>query len=326
MTDRLQMIHDWLDTDLDMIIDDLQPASEDASFRKYYRISSAGISYIVMDAPPDKENCSPFLDVSERLRCCDVNVPEIFAQDLNKGLLLISDLGNELYLDKLNKNNADELYRDAFSALLKIQLQASVDNLPDYTHTLLLQEMHLFRDWLLDKHLGFQDEDRLSLLDEIFAILVESAMMQTKVFVHRDFHSRNLMLNNNNPGIIDYQDAVLGPLTYDLVSLLKDCYVKWPQLKVQQWCKEYYRELSAVFDVQLNEEEFIRCFDLMGVQRHLKASGIFARLNHRDHKPAYMNDIPRTLSYIVELEDLYPELGGLIDLLQNHVLPSLKKQ
>jgi aminoglycoside/choline kinase family phosphotransferase len=325
MTDRLQLLRDWLRVDLKLVASDLSPASEDASFRRYYRIAVAGDSYIVMDAPPDKEDCGPFLDVTERLLNCGVNAPKVFAKDLDKGFLLLSDLGAELYLDKLNDNNADELYGDAINALLKIQAYAVVDNLPDYTESLLMQEMTLFRDWLLDKHLRKPLTGKaLKQLEEVFVLLVKSAMSQPQLFVHRDFHSRNLILNKNNPGIIDYQDAVLGPISYDLVSLLKDCYVKWPQSKVEQWTQEYYKQISDVMNVQLSKDDFKRCFDLMGVQRHLKASGIFARLYHRDHKPDYLKDIPRTLSYIVDLKDEYPELHNLIALLQDNVLPAMK--
>ncbi len=325
MTERLQMLRDWLQLDLSLTIDDLVPASEDASFRKYFRIISGQKTYIVMDAPPEKENCGPFLDVSERLQRCGTNAPEVYAKDLERGFLLLSDLGTELYLDKLSGNNADQLYRDAITALLKMQFHASVEKLPDYSEKLLMQEMALFRDWLLDKHLGSPLTGKsLKQLEDLFVLLIESAKSQPQVFVHRDYHSRNLILNRNNPGIIDYQDAVLGPLSYDLVSLLKDCYIKWPQSRVQKWSGDYYRQLVSNYDVQLSAESFKRCFDLMGVQRHLKASGIFARLNHRDHKPGYLQDIPRTLSYIVDLEGVYPELEHLIDLLQNSVLPVMQ--
>jgi aminoglycoside/choline kinase family phosphotransferase len=253
-------------------------------------------------------------------------VPEIFARDLDKGFLLLSDLGTELYLDKLNSTNADELYKDAISALLKIQVNASIENLPAYSESLLMQEMTLFRDWLLDKHLGIPLRGKaLKQLEQLFVFLTGAAMSQPKVFVHRDYHSRNLLLNDNNPGIIDYQDAVFGPLSYDLVSLLKDCYIKWPQVKVQAWVQQYYEQLVDVISVKMSADEFRRSFDLMGVQRHLKASGIFARLNHRDGKPGYLEEIPMTLSYIVDLKDDYPELQNLVSLLQNSVLPAMKQ-
>ena len=324
MTDRLSMLHKWLHGDLAMEVYELAPASEDASFRQYYRITSSGKSYIVMDAPPGKEDCRPFLDVTERLHCSGVNVPEVFAQDLENGFLLLSDLGIESYLDKLNQQNADSLYDDAIRSLLRMQSEAPVENLPDYSESLLMQEMNLFREWLLEKHLQISlntgDRDQL---EELFQLLIESATAQPQVFVHRDFHSRNLIFNEDNPGIIDYQDAVLGPVTYDLVSLLKDCYIKWPRSKVELWLQWYYDKLVEGTDIEIGQQEFKRGFDLMGVQRHLKASGIFARLFHRDGKTAYLQDIPRTLSYIVDLSDEYAGLQIIVDLLRTTVLPGL---
>ncbi len=324
MTDRLQMLHEWLHVDLDMKTYNLVPASADASFRRYFRVNSAGEAYIVMDAPPDKEDCRPFLDVTRRLLRCGVNVPRIFAHDVDKGFLLLSDLGTELYLDILNAENADSLYSDAISALLKMQSHAATDKLPDYSASLLMQEMGLFRDWLLDRHLQKPLKGKLlTQLQGVFDLLADSAMAQPQVFVHRDFHSRNLLLNQHNPGIIDYQDAVLGPLSYDLVSLLKDCYIKWPKAKLEHWLEQYRKQLADVTQVHVSKQEFIRYFDLMGVQRHLKASGIFARLYHRDGKSDYLKDIPRTLSYIVDLKHDYPELDCLITLLEDSIVPAL---
>jgi N-acetylmuramate 1-kinase len=325
MTDRLHMLHQWLCIDLNMLAYDLAPASEDASFRQYYRVVSAGESRIVMDAPPEKEDCRPFLDVTQRLLASGVNAPKVFAQDLGKGFLLLTDLGEELYLAKLDESNADSLYGDAIGALLKMQVHAPLENLPPYDESLLMQEMGLFRDWLLAKHLQKPLAGKaLKQLEDLFALLTESALGQTQVFVHRDFHSRNLILNQNNPGIIDYQDAVLGPLSYDLVSLLKDCYIKWPRSRVEQWLSQYHEQLADAMNIQVSRDEFRRCFDLMGVQRHLKVGGIFARLYLRDGKDGYLKDIPRTLSYIVDLKDDYPELAWLITLLQDSVLPGLE--
>ncbi len=327
MTDRLSMLHEWLRVDLGLTNYDLQPASEDASFRRYYRVITAGKTQIVMDAPPDKEDCQPFLDVTKRLLAADVNVPCVFAQDLQQGFLLLSDLGTRLYLGELNENRADRLYGDAITTLVKMQTRSSVENLPLYTEALLIQEMGLFNDYLLDKHLQQPlTEQPLAQLRALFVYLAESATSQPQVFVHRDFHSRNLILNQNNPGVIDYQDAVVGPVSYDLVSLLKDCYIKWPQSKVEQWLLQYHRQLVNVMGVQVSREEFRRWFDLMGVQRHLKASGIFARLYHRDGKTDYLKDIPRTLSYILDLKDEYPELQYLMALLQDTVLPGLARR
>ncbi|MFT5131707.1 MAG: aminoglycoside/choline kinase family phosphotransferase [Gammaproteobacteria bacterium] len=324
MTDRLSMLHQWLRVDLDMKSYDLACASEDASFRRYYRVVSDGDSHIVMDAPPDKEDCRAFLDVTERLLRSGINVPIVYAQDLQKGFLLLSDLGRSLYLDKLCDENADALYTDAIRSLVKMQIHAPLNNLPSYSESLLMQEMCLFRDWLLERHCQISlNTTEQSQLNEVFQLLSESATKQAQVFVHRDFHSRNLILNDRNPGVIDYQDAVTGPVSYDLVSLLKDCYIKWPLSKVDRWVQLYLEFLAEASDLQIGKDEFKRHFDLMGVQRHLKASGIFARLNHRDGKPDYLKDIPRTLSYIVDLSNDYPELKNLIALLQGKVIPGL---
>jgi hypothetical protein len=327
MTDRLSMLHEWLRVDLDMANYELAPASQDASFRRYFRIVSSETSYIVMDAPPEKEDCTAFLSVTERLQKCDVNVPEVFARNLRQGFLLLSDLGTELYLDKLNDENADGLYSDAIRTIVKMQTGGSVKDLPAYNLSLLMQEMNLFRDWLVEKHCRLSlNEAELKQLELVFQLLTESALKQTVVFVHRDFHSRNLLLNKINPGVIDYQDAISGPQSYDLVSLLKDCYIKWPLSKIDAWFQLYYDQASESADLEISRDEFKRGFDLMGVQRHLKASGIFARLNHRDGKTDYLRDIPRTLSYIVELENDYPELKMLIELLLMKVLPALERK
>ncbi len=325
MTDRMQVLHNWLQNNQEMGDYELAPASEDASFRRYYRIVTATESFIIMDAPPDKEDCHSFLDISERLRRAGVNVPGVFAKDLENGFLLLGDLGVELYLDRLHEDNADGLYKDAIRALVRMQKHTSVERLPVYNESLLMQEMQLFHDWLLERHLQISLSAReRRQLEELFHLLVDSANAQPKVFVHRDFHSRNLILHKENPGVIDYQDAVLGPVTYDLVSLLKDCYIKWPPAKVDQWLQFYHEQSIEVPNSTMDPLKFRRSFDLMGVQRHLKASGIFARLCHRDGKDEYLQDIPRTLSYIVDLADLYPELQKLIELLQNQVLPGLK--
>ena len=304
----------------------LEPASEDASFRRYFRVRRGSENIIVMDAPPDKEDCGPYIDVARRLSACGVNVPEIMEQDLEKGFLLLGDLGEVLYLDVLTGSNADKLYRDAMDALLSMQTKGVIEGLPLYDEQLLMQEMELFRHWLLDRHLNLKpDAAREQLLDDVFLFLKNSALKQPRVFVHRDYHSRNLLLNKvNNPGIVDFQDAVYGPVTYDLVSLLKDCYIKWPQGKVRRWLQNYYQMAAEQLKLEAGASQFARWFDFMGVQRQLKASGIFARLCHRDGKRGFLKDIPRTLSYITDLEGNYPELSPLIGLINNEVLPALE--
>ena len=328
MNNRLESLNLWLQRDLGITGYTLAPASEDASFRRYFRVCRGAEKFIVMDAPPEREDCRPYVDVARRLYACGVNVPEIMEQDLDKGFLLIGDLGEALYLDVLTCTNADPLYSDATAALLKIQTLAVTDGLPPYDKQLLMGEMELFRDWLLIRHLGLpSDAGVMRLLDENFAMLCQLALQQPMVFVHRDYHSRNLLVSAaNNPGIVDFQDAVLGPVTYDPVSLFKDCYIKWPRDRIRQWLQEYYQEAAHRLQIKAGVEQFTRWFDFMGVQRQLKAGGIFARLWHRDQKRGFLKDIPRTLSYITDLRDDYRELVPLINLIEDHVLPALAGQ
>ena len=325
MSDRLKLLHHWLSVELCFKDYSLTPASEDASFRRYFRVLHNDGSDIVMDAPPDKEDCSAYLDISARLLACNVNVPEVKARDLVNGFLLLTDLGTELYLDVLTGRNVNTLYNDAIDALLMMQINANSNGLPVYDETLLMTEMHLFSQWLLGKHLQLELTDsQEQLLDKAFTLLTQSALQQPTVFVHRDYHSRNLFHNERaNPGIVDFQDAVAGPLAYDLVSLLKDCYIKWSRAEINNWVRTYYQRASDSLSMHLDEQQFMRWFDLMGVQRQLKASGIFARLLHRDGKAGYLKDIPRTLSYIVDLQDDYPELADLTRFIRQHVLSAL---
>lgn len=276
-----------------------------------------------MDAPPERERCEPFIEIAHRLRAAGVNVPEILASDVESGFVLLTDLGDTLYLQALNDETADRLYADAITALITIQNHADCNGLPHFNATRLLDEIHLFEDWLLGKHLGLHlGSNEKKAMDNVFHLLVANALNQPQVFVHRDYHSRNLMVTvSNNPGIIDFQDAVAGPLCYDLVSLLKDCYIKWPHECINDWAGSFFRQLPSC---GLTESEFMRSFDLMGAQRHLKASGIFARLFHRDGKSGFLKDIPRTLSYIVDLEPGFPELQPLVTLIREQVLPRLQ--
>ena len=323
MPDRLEQLHIWICKSLGMNDYKLQPASEDASFRRYFRLQFGIQSFIVMDVPPDRESCEPFIDIANRLLATGVHVPEILEVDTANGFILLSDLGSCLYLAGLNDENADTLYDDALAALLTIQQRADITNMPLYSDSLLQSEMNLFTDWLLGRHLKIHlNDDQRHTLNNVFDMLKENALTQPQVFVHRDYHSRNLMVcEEHNPGILDFQDAVIGPVTYDLVSLLKDCYIKWPPDKVNAWALDFYYQLDKS---EFDESRFLRWFDLMGVQRHLKASGIFARLYHRDNKNGYLKDIPRTLSYITDLQADYPELGFLIALLNNDVIPALE--
>jgi len=284
-----------------------------------------------MDAPPPREDCLPFVKIAGYLEAMRLNAPRIIEADLNEGFLLLSDLGSQQYLDEMQRDaaTAPALYGDALVALATMQRRGAAYQalLPPYDDALLRFELSLFHDWLCSTHLGISltgEEERA--WQECCDILVTNALDQPQVFVHRDYHSRNLMLTDEgNPGILDFQDAVEGPFTYDLASLLKDCYVKWPAEQIWEWALAFYNTLDAATRARIDEDQFRHYFELMGAQRHLKAAGIFARLNHRDGKPAYLEDIPRTLSYIVDLSGRYVELEFLIDLIEERVLPGMNK-
>lgn len=317
MGQRKQELEQWAQRQLDWQGALLVPASGDASFRRYFRIQRGDASYILMDAPPERENCDPFIHVSRLLLQLGLHVPQVLAQDLERGFLLLSDLGSRQYLDALSESNVDRLYGDALGALAALQsCDPQAAGLPLFDRALLMREMGLFRDWLVGTHLSLEltGEEQAS-LEHTFTRLADSALAQPQVCVHRDYHSRNLMVcERHNPGVLDFQDAVLGPVTYDLVSLLRDCYISWPRARVEDWALGY-RELAVQTGVLradlADERQFLRWFDWMGVQRHLKASGIFARLNHRDGKSGYLADIPRTLAYVCEVCVRYPELSVL---------------
>jgi N-acetylmuramate 1-kinase len=330
MTTRLQQLHHWLSEIFDSKDYQLEPASGDASFRCYFRLIHNNETFIVMDAPPTQENSTTFINIAERLLAVSINVPRIIEKDLQQGFLLLSDLGNKQYLNELTEESADRLYQDAMQTLLHMQQQADTTGLSPYDEKLLLQEMELFRVWLLERHAGLELTTEMErMIGDVFKFLADEALAQPKVFVHRDYHSRNLMLCASsdsqvslaNPGVLDFQDAVCGPFTYDLVSLLKDCYIKWPAEQIRSWAIIFFEQLACDYS-EFDQQQLIRWFDLMGVQRHLKASGIFARLYHRDGKSGYLKDIPRTLSYIVDLKQDYPELQGLIELIQNQLMDS----
>jgi aminoglycoside/choline kinase family phosphotransferase len=328
MPDRYNSLQNWLTEILGTSVFNLKPASEDASFRTYHRLFLKNKTFIVMDAPPEQENCKAFIKITKKLRACDVNVPIIHNVNIEQGFLLLSDLGNDLYLNKLNKSSIYELYSDALSTLVSIQVLVNVGGVDEYDKSLLISEMNLFREWLIEKHLNIKLSDsQVKILTTLFDLLVNNALQQPKVFVHRDFHSRNLMVTKgNNPGVIDYQDAVYGPISYDLVSILKDCYIKWPKEEIDKWIDFYLNKLyEEKAQYRINRDEFIRWFDLMGVQRHLKASGIFMRLSHRDGKHNFLKDIPRTLSYILDLKETYEELQPICIILEELVLPRLKE-
>ena len=326
MLDNLRKISmlDWLENDLLLTIASCEPASSDASFRRYFRIKAAEGQFIVMDAPPEKENIEPFIRVAALMAGSQVNVPVIFQKNLTDGFLLLEDFGTECFLDRLNPQTATALYQSAFDALFKLQTNTSLQDctLPGYNESLLQRELGIFEDWFLNQWLDIQIP--ASLWEAVCTILVDSAGEQPVTCVHRDYHSRNLMvLNDDSPGVIDFQDAVIGPITYDLVSLLRDCYIAWPTEQVDLWREHYYQRLLQAKIISCSSVCFKRWFDLMGMQRHLKAIGIFSRLHLRDDKSGYLNDIPRTLNYITTLCKAYPKLTEFGDFLQAQVLPAL---
>jgi len=314
---RLKQLRDWLNS-VGLNEYDMEPASNDASFRRYFRVWHERDRFIVMDAPPAQEDCRPFVAVAQALKDFGLNVPKVLEMDLEQGFLLLSDLGHEQYLEVLTDKNVDQLYADAITALVKLQKNGPSDScaLPAYSRELLLSEMALFSDWLMQTHLGLGPE-RAQSLEPVYGYLADKALEQPLVWVHRDYHSRNLMVTpESNPGVLDFQDAVLGPVAYDVVSLLKDCYISWPRDRVEAWCLQYFNQASEAGVLRGVEfEQFLRWFDLMGVQRHLKAAGIFARLNHRDAKPAYLKDIPRTLGHIMPVCERDQRLAPLAEVL-----------
>jgi len=298
----------------------LEPASADASFRSYLRARLAdGTTRIVMDAPPDKEDCRPFVHVARLLRAAGVNAPEILGEDLAQGFLLLTDLGTRTYLDELNAGNAPRLFSDATDALVRWQLATRAGELPPYDEALLRREMNLFPEWYLERHLRKTlSPGEKELLEKTFKTLVESALAQPKVYVHRDYMPRNLMISDPNPGVIDFQDAVHGPITYDVVSLFRDAFVSWPEEQVLDWTVRYWEKAKkAKLPVHADFADFWRAFEWMGLQRHLKVLGIFARINYRDGKPKYLGDTPRFLAYARDVAKRYNALAPLARLLDS---------
>ncbi|MCW3149587.1 phosphotransferase [Stutzerimonas stutzeri] len=326
---RLLDVRAWLEQELPALFAEkgwgdvpdagLTAASSDASFRRYFRWEAAGRSLIVMDAPPPQEDCRPFVKVAGILAAADVHVPEVLAADLERGFLLLSDLGRQTYLDVIDEGNADRLFADAIDALLAFQRQSVQAPMPIYDETLLRRELQLFPEWYVQRHLGqtFSEAQQAS-WERICRLLIDSALAQPQVLVHRDYMPRNLMLSEPNPGVLDFQDAVLGPVTYDITSLFKDAFVSWPEERVRGWLRDYWHKArSAGIAVPDTFDELRRASDLMGVQRHLKVIGIFARICHRDGKPRYLGDVPRFFAYIETVLARRPELAELADLLQS---------
>ncbi|MDE0153746.1 MAG: phosphotransferase [Gammaproteobacteria bacterium] len=295
---------------------ELRQVAGDASFRRYFRVHGADRTWIAMDAPPENEPLQTFLAVNAHLQKAGVHVPDIQVENEADGFLLLEDLGDTQYLQSLDEESADSLYGDALDALLRIQALPQ-GPLPPYDAEQLRLELDRFTDWYLGCHLGWElnREDQL-MIETAWQLLINCALEQPCVAVHRDYHSRNLMVAEPNPGIIDHQDAMWGPVTYDLVSLLRDCYIAWPDERVLGWAEQYRQRAIqlGILDEGVDSERFMEWFDWMGVQRHLKAVGIFARLCHRDDKPSFLDDVPRVLRYVQDVCAKYPSLQPLADL------------
>jgi N-acetylmuramate 1-kinase len=315
---RRDALERWLAPHLRGASFTLAAASEDASFRRYWRATlEDGATYVVMDAPPDKEDCRPFVRVARMLADAGVHAPKVFAQDLAQGFLLLSDLGKRTYLAELNADNASQLFADATDALLRWQLATRPGELPAYDEALLRREMNLFPEWYIAKHLGLKlNEKQSRVLEETFRLLVQSALAQPVVYVHRDYMPRNLMVSDPNPGVLDFQDAVLGPITYDVVCLTRDAFISWEEERVLDWSARYWQKAKAAgLPVEGDFAEFWRAFEWMGLQRHLKVLGIFARINYRDGKPHYLEDTPRFVKYAKDVSRRYAALAPLARLL-----------
>lgn len=316
--DRAEQFGQWLAVTLGTADYSLERASDDASFRRYFRIRRNGHPpLIAMDAPPEKEDCRPFLHVVRLFTDAGVHVPSVYAQDLEKGFLLLSDLGTTTYLAALDADNAAELYGAALDALLRIQLASRPGLLAEYDRTLLERELRLFPEWYVARQLGRHlDARQREALEKSFAVLLENNLAQARVFVHRDYHSRNLMVCEPCPGILDFQDAVFGPVTYDLVSLLRDAYIAWDEERVIDWAIRFWETARrSGVPVPGDFADFYRDFEWMGAQRQLKVLGIFARLCYRDGKDGYLKDQPLVMRYLRRTCERYRELAPLARLL-----------
>jgi N-acetylmuramate 1-kinase len=328
--ERLSLVTDWVTRELRLSPRLIEPASSDASFRRYFRVFHEGGTHIVMDAPPGREDVRPYLNITVMLETAGVHVPRVYEWDAERGLLLLEDLGTRQYLPALQAgDDADKLYRDALQALADIQVRGreSAFQLPAYDRAVLVREMALMPEWFCARHLQLDlSRGQGEMITAAFEFLVAEALAQPQVFVHRDYHSRNLMITRQrNPGIIDFQDALRGPVGYDLVSLLKDCYISWPRPRVEGWVRDYrlMMHTQASHSAGINDAQMLRWFDVIGIQRHLKVLGIFARLWYRDGKSGYLKDLPLTLQYVVDACASFPQLQALGEFLQHFAVPAL---
>lgn len=311
----------WALRRLDLDDAGFAPASADASFRRYFRLSTATASWIVMDAPPEREDCRPFVAIAELLRDAGVRVPDVLAQDFEQGFLLLGDLGRQTYLDVLTDSDADALFEPAIEALIAWQRASRPGVLPDYDEAILRRELALFPEWYLVRHRGIAlDAAESASWRQVCDALVAAALAQPRVYVHRDYMPRNLMYSAPLPGVLDFQDALYGPIAYDPICLFKDAFLSWPEARVETWLRRYHQRAGAAGLPVPAWDRFKRDADWIGVQRHLKVAGIFARITHRDGKPKYVADAPRFIRYIADAASRYPELAALVELIDRHRL------
>ncbi|MGY1490321.1 aminoglycoside phosphotransferase family protein [Methylobacillus pratensis] len=315
---RLDQLNEWLNQALQAKPYHLTTASADASFRRYFRVHLAdGDTLVAMDAPPPQEDCRPFVKIAGLFEQAGLNVPKVLAQDVENGFLLLTDLGTQTFLDVLNEDNADVLFRDAIDALVTWQLASNPGVLPEYDEALLRRELSLFPDWYVARHLNIElSESQRSTLENAFSTIVRYNLAQPSVYVHRDYMPRNLMISSPSPGILDFQDAVYGPISYDVASLFKDAFISWEEERVLDGAIRYWEKArKAGLPVRPDFGDFYRDFEWMGLQRHLKVLGIFARINYRDGKPKYLADTPRFMNYVRQVCVRYGELKPLLRLL-----------
>lgn len=324
MDQREKELSHWLRHALNYRLQSLEPASADASFRRYFRAVTERGTFVVMDAPPEKENCTPFIQSAAELSKLGVHTPDIIAQDLTQGFIVLEDLGSRTYLDEL-KQDSDELYSKAIDSLIKIQSGVTVASStfpPNYSDSKLVEEMSLFTQWFINKHLGESiHEASFAVWLHTQQMLVTACLEQPQVWVHRDYHSRNLMITDkNSPGVIDFQDMVVGPIGYDLASIFKDCYIEWPRAKQHEWLAEYRQKaISSLTLEPFSLDSLIRWVDFAGLQRHLKVLGIFCRLNYRDGKASYLDGLPLVAKYTLEVLSIYPELNTFKDHFERYI-------
>lgn len=324
---RTHALGKWVEQTLNLQAIELQPLGGDAGFRRYFRFSTPS-EYLAVDAPLSTEDTPQFLRVAELLTQFRVPTPKIIANDKTQGFLLVEDLGDDLMHRKIHSQNADELYREANNLILRMQtIQPKPDWIPAYDAEFLLKEMQLFVEWFVEKLLNHTlTLQEKTLLTNLFTHLTNAAINQPQGFVHRDFHSRNLLITNAQLVTIDFQGALWGPMTYDLVSLLRDCYLGWPKEKVIEWAMDFYQKQQAISTIKISSKEFIKWFDWMGLQRHIKVLGIFARLHLRDNKSHYLRDLPLVIRYTLEVSRQYPELAAFAEWFNKKLIPIAKEQ